>query len=125
MTCLESANFTEFRAPWDQSNQYFYTLRKIYKRVLKHKINVLAQDILDQNSSTIYPKIFSRLHFSIRLNQQFRHQFEQCYLNCSPRATLELRLLLGLAHSTSSLVWAYQLMMHNFTQLKGEICVSP
>ena len=56
-----------------QSYKDFYTLRQIYKHVLKHENNTLAQTFAGHNFRTQYPNKFVGLHFSILLKRQFRH----------------------------------------------------
>ena len=46
---------------------------QIYKCVLKHENNALAQTFVDRNVRTQYPNIFVGLHFSLSFEQQFRH----------------------------------------------------
>ena len=45
---------------------------QIYKRVLKHENNALAQTFVGRNVRTQYPNIFAGLHFSLSFKQQFR-----------------------------------------------------
>ena len=51
-----------------QSYKDFYTLRQIYKHILKHKNNVLTQHILYPSIGALHLKIFIGLHFSLRLD---------------------------------------------------------
>ena len=57
---------------WGQSYKDFYTLGQIYKFVLKHENNALAQTFVDCNVRTQYPNIFAGLHFYLPFKQQFR-----------------------------------------------------
>ena len=56
-----------------QSYKIFYTLGQIYKCVLKHENNALAQTFVGPNVRTLYPNIFNGLHFYSGLKRQFRH----------------------------------------------------
>ena len=55
-----------------QSYKIFYTQVQIYKCVLKHENNVLAETFVGPNVKTQHPNIFAGLHFSLTLKQQFR-----------------------------------------------------
>ena len=55
-----------------QSYKDFYTQGQIYKHVLKHENNALAQTFVDCNVRTQHPNIFAGLHFSLPSKQQFR-----------------------------------------------------
>ena len=57
---------------WGQSYKYLYTQGQIYKRVLKHENNALAQTFVGRNVRTQHPIIFSGLHFYLTFKQQFR-----------------------------------------------------
>ena len=56
-----------------QPYKEFYTLGQIYNRVLKHVNNAMQQTLICHNVRTLLPHIFTGLHFSFSLNQQFRH----------------------------------------------------
>ena len=55
-----------------QSYKDFYTQGKIYKCILKHENNVLAQTFVGPDVRTQHPNIFARLHFSLSFKQQIR-----------------------------------------------------
>ena len=57
---------------WGQSYKDVYTLGQIYKLVLKHENNALAQTFVGRNVRTQHPNIFPGLHFSLPSKQQFR-----------------------------------------------------
>ena len=57
---------------WGQFYKDFYTSGQIYKCVLKHENNALAQTFVSPNVRTQHTNIFPRLHFSLSFKLQFR-----------------------------------------------------
>ena len=57
---------------WGQSYKDFYTSGQIYKCVLKHENNALAQTFVGCNVRAQHPNIFAGSHFSLTFTQQFR-----------------------------------------------------